>query len=165
MPTLNAQKLFKLFERYKYLLLVVLVGVILLVWPSRSDDKKTETAAADEYPAFSAEDMQTQLEGILSRIEGAGSVNVFLTLRSDMEMLFKEDVKTSQDQNERKTVLVSDSGSQQPIVTKRIYPEYQGALIVCEGGGNAALSLKIVEAVSSLTGLGGDKITVLKMGK
>ena len=44
-----------------------------------------------------------------------------------------------------------------------VYPQFQGALIVSEGADNAAVRWNIVSAVSSLTGLGTDKITVVKM--
>ena len=46
---------------------------------------------------------------------------------------------------------------------KTLYPVYQGAVVVCEGAERAAVRLAIVEAVSSLTGLGSDKISVIKM--
>ena len=44
-----------------------------------------------------------------------------------------------------------------------IYPQFQGALIVSEGADNAQVRWSIVCAVSALTGLGSDKITVVKM--
>ena len=46
---------------------------------------------------------------------------------------------------------------------KTKYPVYKGAVVVCEGADHASVKLNIVQAVSSLTGLGSDKITVLKM--
>ena len=41
-------------------------------------------------------------------------------------------------------------------------PLYRGALIVCEGGGNDAVRLQVIEAVAALTGLGSDRIAVVK---
>ena len=62
------------------------------------------------------------------------------------------------------TVLVSKgSGTELPVVVQTIGPTYQGALIVCEGADSAQVQLNMVNAVSSLTGLGADKITVMKM--
>ena len=34
--------------------------------------------------------------------------------------------------------------------------------MVCDGGGNDAVRLQVVSAVSSLTGLGADRVTVVK---
>ena len=40
--------------------------------------------------------------------------------------------------------------------------ETSGAVVVCEGGGDASVRLKLMEAVSALTGLGTDKIAICK---
>jgi hypothetical protein len=40
---------------------------------------------------------------------------------------------------------------------------YQGAVVLCQGAADAAVRLAVVEAVSKATGLGADKICVLKM--
>jgi stage III sporulation protein AG len=42
-------------------------------------------------------------------------------------------------------------------------PQYLGAIVVCQGADRSDVRLAIVEAVSALTGLGADKISVLKM--
>ena len=43
------------------------------------------------------------------------------------------------------------------------YPQFRGALVVCQGGGDPAVRLAVIEAVSALTGLGSDKISVVKL--
>ena len=39
---------------------------------------------------------------------------------------------------------------------------WAGAVVVCEGGGSAAVRLELTQAVSALTGLPSDKIAVVK---
>jgi len=41
-------------------------------------------------------------------------------------------------------------------------PTYRGALVVCQGGGQADVKLAVTEAVAVLTGLPADRITVAK---
>ena len=48
------------------------------------------------------------------------------------------------------------------VVTQEMYPQYRGALVVCEGGGNDAVRLQVISAVSALTGLGSDRIAVVR---
>ena len=61
------------------------------------------------------------------------------------------------------TVVVgTGSGTQEVVVTNRVYPRYVGALVVCEGGGSAGVRLAVTQAVSALTALPSDKITVLQ---
>ena len=42
------------------------------------------------------------------------------------------------------------------------YPRFVGALIVCEGGDRADVQLKVTQAVSALTGLSSERISVVK---
>jgi stage III sporulation protein AG len=62
-----------------------------------------------------------------------------------------------------KTVVVSGTNGSSPVVVGHVYPEFKGALIVCDGGNLPAVQLRIVESVSALTGLGSDRITVMPM--
>ena len=48
------------------------------------------------------------------------------------------------------------------VVTEQTYPVYQGAVVVCQGAGDSGVHLAVVQAVSVLTGLGSDKITVVQ---
>ena len=47
-------------------------------------------------------------------------------------------------------------------MTRILYPTYRGALVVCQGGDRADVRLAVIEAVSVLTGLSSDRITVAK---
>ena len=63
----------------------------------------------------------------------------------------------------RSTETVVLSGSDGGVVvTQEVWPRYRGALVVCEGGGDPAVQLSVVQAVGALTGLGSDKISVVK---
>lgn len=48
------------------------------------------------------------------------------------------------------------------VVTHSRYPRFVGALIVCEGGDRADVQLNVTQAVSALTGLSSDRITVVR---
>ncbi len=48
------------------------------------------------------------------------------------------------------------------VVTHSRYPRFVGALIVCEGGDRADVQLKVTQAVSALTGLSSERISVVK---
>ena len=48
------------------------------------------------------------------------------------------------------------------VVTKETCPQYRGALVVCDGGNNDRVRLAVIDAVSVLTGLGADRIAVVK---
>ncbi len=56
------------------------------------------------------------------------------------------------------------SGTEEVVVLKQYYPTFQGALIVCSGGGDAQVQLLITQAVSALTGLSAARISVCQGG-
>lgn len=156
-----------LFKKYRYALLILLVGIIFMLIPQKKETQSQEPAQTEQAPA-AERDLQTSLEDILSRIEGAGRVEVLLTQAAGEEVIFQNDsdnsVSESGSDSGTKTVIVTDENrAEQPIVRQVMPPTYLGAVIVCQGGDSPAVQLAIVEAVSSATGLTADRITVLKM--
>ena len=52
------------------------------------------------------------------------------------------------------------SGSQEVVPLQTVAPQFRGALVVCAGGDDPGVRLQVIRAVSALTGLGSDCITV-----
>lgn len=162
-------------KKYKYAILVLLLGAALLLWPS-SGEKKTQKAQEELQQSSQSEDqwlvqMEQELSETLSQIAGAGDVKVMLSLRTGMQSIYQSDTEeTTQDSDtgqsraiSQKTVVLSDGQSEQAAVSQTIYPCFQGAVVISQGADQPAVKLDLVNAVSSLTGLGTDKITVIKM--
>ena len=59
-------------------------------------------------------------------------------------------------------VLTDSGGGDAPVVTRTVYPTYRGALVVCQGADRAEVRLAVTEAVTALTGLTADRVTVAK---
>ena len=148
-------------KRYWYVALVLAVGLILMAIPrDKNDTEAPEQIALTDTPV-----LQEELEQILTQIRGAGKVRVLLTESSGAQTVYQTDQDTRGEGNSNlKTVIVTDADRNQKGLIYRIDPPvYLGAVIVCQGGDSAAVKLAIVEAVSSVTGLSTDRITVLKM--
>ena len=106
--------------------------------------------------------MEKRLEVVLSQIHGAGKVKVLLTEERGHRTVYQAD--PGSDGTSSDTVLITGTDrTQQGLVIQIESPVYQGAVVVCQGGDDPAVRLAIVEAVSDATGLGADRITVLKM--
>ena len=60
------------------------------------------------------------------------------------------------------TVVLGSGAGAEVVVTHSRYPRFVGALIVCEGGDRADVQLNVTQAVSALTGLSSDRITVVR---
>lgn len=166
------KRLEQLFRQYKYVLLVILAGVVLLflppLWEKEGAGEEEETQTPQEISTEdSAAALERRLEEALSQIQGVGEADVILTLKSGPQKILAQDSETSI--SERGTeasvssVLISrGSGEEDAIVVQQLSPQYQGALVVCSGGDDPEVRLRLVKAVSALTGLGADKISVCK---
>lgn len=169
----KGKKLLTVLERYKFVLLLVAAGAVLLTWPTGDDTSagdKTGQIMGSESALY---ELETELEQILAKIHGVGRVEVMLTLQSGSELVLATDSTLrysgspqNPDDYDRssETVTVSGGGGSDVVVTQERYPQYRGALIVCEGGDSDSVRLKVVEAVAALTGLGTDRIAVVRWG-
>ena len=132
---LRTVNLLESLKRYKYVLLVAALGVFLLLLPDG------EERAAGAAGISAAEDFdRLALQKEMERIPSGGA-----------------------EQARRAETVVGGSGiGAGVVVTQSRYPEFIGALVVCEGGGSSAVRLAVTQAVSALTGLPSDRITVVR---
>lgn len=154
----------EILKKYRYVFLILLIGLFFMLVPETS-----EKAQEPEPQAVVVESsLQTELSIILSKIAGAGNVEVLLTEASGSQTYYQADEMLSTDENtkdqRRDTVIVTNSSREETGLIRRVDPPvYQGAIVLCQGADDARVRLSIVEAVSNATGLTTNKITVLKM--
>lgn len=149
--------------KYKYVLFVILIGVVLMLLPNKTI-RKSEPAET----TISEVNEEERIQNILQMVHGAGRVAVYLKTERSEQYIYQTDNDTSSttDRNDQSkdTVLVTDSErNQSGLIQTVLTPKYAGAVIVCDGADDAYVKLSIVDAVSKATGLGSDKISVLKM--
>lgn len=152
-------------KKNRYALLIIAAGLLLML-------PKQETTPKSSVPSVQVSQSELTLEESLARVlglvEGAGRVEVLLTLSRGEETIFQNDtdLSTSEQNSDQRsdTVLITGEDRAQTGLIRQINPpEYRGAIIVCEGADRPEVRLSIVEAVMRVTGLTSDKITVLKM--
>ena len=170
----TGKKLSQWLMKYKYALLVLLLGIVLLLWPSgkTEEDAAPPATQAEQTGTTDLAQLEASLSRVLAQVDGAGQVQVMLTLKTGMQYLYQTD-QTQETQETAdglrssttsQTVIVSNGSSQErAVVSRTIYPTFQGALVVSSGADQPRVKLDLVNAVSSLTGLSADKITVIKM--
>lgn len=157
-----------LFKKYRYVLLVLLAGLVLMALPEGKKAEESPASQAVEETQPARPELQDSLAEILSQVDGAGKVRVLLTQSAGEQILYQtdEDLSTAENSStvRRETVIIQDSGRAESGLIQQVNPPvYQGAIVLCQGADSAAVRLSIVEAVANATGLTSDKITVLKM--
>ena len=154
-------------KAYRFPALILALGLGLMLLPTgKSQGPVEQTAAVEASDAFDLSAFTKEAETLLSDLQGAGEVRILFSLENDGQREYLSDVSESQNgdssQSSYQTVLPSGSGGETPVVMSRSYPKFRGAVVLCSGE-SPSLTLRIKEALSSLTGLGMDRISVLKM--
>lgn len=159
-------KVQSLFQKYKYAFIIFLVGILFMIVPGKllgSEDRGEVQEVVEQGSS-----VQQELEEILSYIKGAGTVRVMLKELSGEETIYEvnEDISVSDSSSDTKidVITITDQNRNEHGLIKQVNPpKYQGAVILCQGGDDPSVKFAITDAVSKITGLGADKIAVLKM--
>ena len=167
--------------------IMLIVGLLLavIVWPTsgdKSEEKQNDIQAeltgtqATENLTYE-EQLEKKLADILSKVKGAGKVEVMITLESSSELVLQVDENGSSDtiheedsaggvrdssQSSYSKDTVQTGSDDTPYVIKEINPKGSGVLVIAEGAGSAAVKNEIYEAVEALFNLPVHKIKVLE---
>lgn len=163
------------FNKYKYVLLVCLAGLILAAWPSgRAGEQALPETSDAQAEVIQTPALEDSLEETLSHIEGVGRVRVMITLKSSSRSVYAYDTSSSEkssasdsstelSSDREQTMVFSEGSERTPIAVRTEAPLYQGAVVVCDGADSASVRLALTEAVRAVTGISSDCISILKM--
>ena len=160
----HIQSLLKKVNKFKYTAIIFLIGIVLLLLPQQ---EAAEMQIQLDESQVQNHNLEERLENLLSQVEGAGKVDVLLSYERGEVRDYQEDKTKRQDETreefQTETVFYDTQNGDTPVCVSVSYPTYRGAVVVCQGADKASVRFNILKAVSSLTGLGSDHITVIKM--
>lgn len=164
---INFAKIKTAIKKYKYAAIVLVLGITLMLLPNISSAKKEQPMNVVQKEQ-SIPDLDKQLSNVLCRIDGAGKVEVMLTIAKGQQTIYQSNTNETNDERSSTskidTVILTDSSRNEYGLIKRVDPVcYQGAIVLCQGADSPSVRLAIIEAVSKATGLSSAKICVLKM--
>lgn len=125
--------------------------------------------------------MEQELKELLQCMDGAGRVEVMITLKATREEIVEKDRPakrsniTEQDgtggsrstndmDHEEETVYVTDAeGNKIPYVRKTLQPVVEGVAVLAQGGDNESVKQNIRETIQALFGIDANKIKIAKM--
>lgn len=140
--------------KYKYAALILVLGLMLMLLPTGSKATQEQLQPTETEPQA---DICQQLTEILQQVEGVGQVKVMVTVAVGETTVYRYD-------EDGDTVILTDADrAESGLIEQVVSPVYQGAVIVCQGADSALVRLNVIEAVSKVTGLSTDRISVLKM--
>lgn len=122
----------------------------------------SETVYAQEYAAS----LEQTLTRVIESIQGAGQVKVAVTLEAGPQTVYALD-ETDRGENGSETqhILLENSSGQNALVEMVWEPEIRGIAVVCQGAEDVQVQAQITEAVSVLTGVSSNRISIAKMNE
>lgn len=136
--------------------------------PKETNTQPTSHSSEDSVLAASAycTELEEQLEQTLSTIQGVGTCDVMITLRSTSIYQYAKDESRSDssDRVEQKQdyVLIGNGTSEHALVQSIQYPEIQGVVIVCDGGENAVVKEQVYQVAAATLQIKNNQIYVAK---
>lgn len=160
-------------SKYKYIIVVITVGFFLLLLPQGKKEVAEKKTALEK---FEVEKFEKRVEKALSECSGIGRCEVILSIDSGPASIYEKDSKKSERKNEggvmfesdsdtKPSILSEGSGKESPLVIKEVYPEFRGAMVICDGAESPAVRASVTNSITALTGLTTDKISIIKMKK
>lgn len=159
-------------RKYRAVLIVLLAGVLLLASAGHGGGAEADAArqTAQDAADFDLAAFEQQLCDRLSAVDGVGRVEIMLSLEQTGEAVYavntRQTTSGAGDSASFESDLTVVSGSdygETPVTVKNLLPTFRGAVVLCDGAGDAAVRLAVTQAVGTVCGLGADKVTVLKL--
>lgn len=154
----------KKFREYGPILLILMAGILMMLPSEQTKEKMPQYSEENSrYEEFDLAEFEERLSKILSRVEGAGETTVMLSLKSGSRRILAQNIERDGEQTVSATVTLGKGNGTQDVVTLQTFgPQFQGALVVCSGGEDPKVRLRLSASVSALTGLGSDRISICK---
>jgi stage III sporulation protein AG len=165
-------------KKGKYLVVVaVCLGLLALIWPQgKSVPRETANLVSQNSSGVAQvkANLASELENILSQVEGAGKVQVSLTLSSDGLKSYARNTKNER----RETQEIDKSGGDRNIkednqtsdiavsggaalLVEDSAPEVIGVLVVADGAGNGHVKEKLTNATITLLNISPHQVRVV----
>lgn len=169
-------------KKIQYLIIILIVIVILAIYFASAGKEQPSVETPHESPVTVTENEDTteqKLKNILSRIKGAGEVEVMITYETGTEIVpaisvdtqttTKTDThdngtSTTDTQNSQSEVVtVGSSGGSSALVIKEKSPLVKGVIVVAQGADDIAVKLNLLKAVQTILNVGPHQVDVYKM--
>ncbi len=163
-------------------LIIILIITIIAINTIWNGDKKKSTTKQEQTTTLTKqlaveenreevtkeENIQTELESILSNINGVGRVKVLVSYSESSQVvaMYNENSKnsqveekdsgggtrvTTQEDIQKDVIYKEENGQKVPITQKVISPKIEGAIITAEGASSANVKNDIILAVEAVT--------------
>ncbi|MBQ9949417.1 MAG: hypothetical protein IJO93_01705 [Clostridia bacterium] len=155
----------------------IIAACIVILCLFSSDTKKESEKEKVNVQVMQGDetDVEMRLANILSKIRGAGKVQVMITYDSTAELVPAMSVTGESSQTEaggtnsynesssNQPATVNNGGEQEAIVLKEIQPKVRGVIVIAEGAADISVKLNLEYATAAVLGLDVSEVEVFEM--
>ncbi|MBQ1397388.1 MAG: stage III sporulation protein AG [Clostridia bacterium] len=146
---------------------------------STSAEPAAYARAETDYEEY-ADHLERRLTGLISSVDGAGSVKVMVTLECGTEYVYavrqkstsavtesaQPDGRTSRDEKrsgEESLVLVNAGRGEEPLLLKQYTPTVAGVVVLCSGADDVNVRQQIIDVVTTALRTSSNRVCVTKL--
>ncbi len=149
-------------KKLRYIIVGILFLIVIFILIGNkpfTNQTNTETNSIETY----VENLENKLTNTLSKVKGAGKVEVIITIDSGMETILASKITTTETPSGIERVETPILVNGKTVVIKELYPKISGVLIVAEGASNLAVMNRLQQATVSLLDININQIEILSM--
>lgn len=147
--------------KLKFILIILIVGIVLLIIGAKISDSGTdkrsddpETVSISQYE----EQLEAKIKNLCERVEGVSNVTVAISLEGGYEYVYATDASDDY-------VLVGSGNDEGGMFLGQRAPKISGIGIVCKGGGDPRIQNELLSLISAACGVGTNKIFITEAQK
>lgn len=168
-------KLLKLGKKNVVLIISAVVMLLLVLISELVGDTGNTKTQNDDGTVNSQKyiyETEKELETLLENINGAGKVEVMLTLESSFENVFAKSYSTKEDKSgndeekelaEEYIIIKKGSSNEECLVVKVYEPAIKGVAVIAQGADNIKVKNAIIQTVCALFNISSARVSVEKM--
>ena len=152
------------------ILILSICGLCLLLFSNAQEETVQEEPLRDSFDeAVYVADLEERTQSLLSKVEGVGRVQVMLTMEEGFREHYLSDTQKSESSNAEKSesqessgviLQTEKNGVRTPIVCAVTMPKVRGVSVVCTGGADPTVQLKVIHLLEALFDLNSARISV-----
>ncbi|MBE6757257.1 MAG: hypothetical protein E7552_01740 [Ruminococcaceae bacterium] len=152
---------------------VGVLGMLMIVFselrPTRKTEQKEKVSDTETY----VHTLEERLTETVSHIDGVGACRVMVTLENGVKYVYASEEKTGSDyktegdalsradDNEQSVILVQTDDGYEGLLVTELQPTVKGVVVVCEGGGDAAVQERVKTALCAVLNITDKRVCVV----
>lgn len=137
----------------------LLVGICLMLYGGDGKISKSPTGGTEQFLDTAA--LEAEIKDLCERVRGVSDAAVMITIDTCAEQLYARNVKStkSSDDSDERVEYVTTAGGLVPV--GQVMPRIRGIAVVCGGGDDAAVKLRLTEMLCALFSVPASSVSIV----